>query len=604
MEKGRRVIERIIERTPFRKLLMLSMTFITCFIIVCFSIAVTDLSESKIRENVRDNMSVVLQTIDTNMDSFLANVNEGFINIESNQNLLNLRNPQNMDKQLSLRAVQYIALYDSITQFVETNSIGVGNVYINFADGNVISQTYDQDPLRINYSYDTWKERFPENRYYWINAESCRDLIPDTAVGAVLFRLYDKSEISERGIIMITIKQAFLENLLDISDISSEAYLHVLTEGEAFDFNESPTADWLEPNYNYILDKAEDTANYKIITEVKDGFFFVYKKMDLTDWVIVYSVEEGKISNAHYIIRDTIALTIIAVLIVYLLVRVYSRIISRSLGQLTEIIEREDILEHEIAVRSYPEITLLSSGLEKFRQRINHLLEQVRQEQIMKQQTEIALLQEQVNPHFLYNTLFSIMQLCEMNRAEQAAKMVKALADFYRMGLSGGDSIVSVESEFRQVKSYLEIQHFRYEDMFEYNIECDSSVGECMIPKMSLQPLVENAIYYGIKKRRGKGYICITGGTNDGRNGYIEVHDDGPGFSPSRLKEIRHQLEVESGENRGSFGLKNVNRRIRYAFGEEYGIEIESSPQDTCVRIYFKMKQYKSERDEGDEAAI
>ena len=250
------------------------------------------------------------------------------------------------------------------------------------------------------------------------------------------------------------------------------------------------------------------------------------------------------------------------------------------------------MLDHEISLRSYAEITTLCNSLESMRKRINHLLDQVKQEQEAKRQTELALLQEQINPHFLYNTLYSIMQLCELKKPEQASEMLAALSQFYRAGLNKGNNIITVEEELNHVKNYLYIQHFRYSDLFDYTIDCDPELLGCCIPKMSLQPLVENAIYHGIKKKHGFGNICILGGSYDGKHAYLEVHDDGPGFSEERLNQLKRYLEEEvSGDKRISFGLKNVDSRIKFEFGRPAGLELESTPQDTCVRICFTMRK-------------
>ena len=305
-------------------------------------------------------------------------------------------------------------------------------------------------------------------------------------------------------------------------------------------------------------------------------------------------MEESSISNAHYIKTEVILIAAFTIAVTSILIGILSKAISHSLSVLSQKVEAEDMLEHEISLHSYAEITTLCSSLEDMRLRINHLLHQIKDEQEAKRQTEIALLQEQINPHFLYNTLYSIMQLCELKQPEKASEMLSALSAFYRAGLNKGDTIITVEEELKHVKNYLYIQHFRYSDLFDYTIDCDPELLECRIPKMSLQPLVENAIYHGIKKKHGFGNICVLGGSYDGEHAYLEVHDDGPGISGERLKELRDYLDQKvTGKNKVSFGLKNVDSRIKFEFGAQAGLEIESAPEDTCVRIRFRMRTMK-----------
>ena len=445
--------------------------------------------------------------------------------------------------------------------------------------------------MKIHYTYQTWKERFPENKYYWVDADSCRDLIPDEEVGAVLFHLY---EGKQNGIILIALKQDFFENILDVTALDQEASLSILTDYGSMHFGQQAAWNVVQDNRDYLIENAE--RNGGIQTELLDNYYFMYENIDLTGWKLVYNVKESSISNAHYIMRDVMIITITMIAVMAGLLGLLSNAVSYSLRALTKKVEDTDILDHEISLHSYAEITTLSNSLEKMRQRINHLLKQVELEQEAKRQIEVALLQEQIHPHFLYNTLYSIIQLCELKKPEKASEMLTALATFYRIGLNRGENIITVEEELRHVKNYLFIQHFRYSDLFDYTIDCDTEILKCRIPKMSLQPLVENAIYHGIKQKHDFGNICILGGTYDGENAYLEVHDDGPGMDEAHLKKIQSCLrDGISGEDTVSFGLKNVDSRIKFEFGTQYGLEIESLPQNTCVRICFAMKNMKKE---------
>lgn len=564
-----------------------------------FSLIVTWMSEGKIRENVKDNMSVVVKQLDVYLGNYISNIYSGFTSFESNQNLIQLRLSAADEHYLSYTAASYLQVNKLLYQFLNGNSDSVYNVYINFCDGKVGTQAYQKDLLKISYKYDVWKERFPENKYYWVNADACRDLIPDKEVGAVLFHLYDEARSDRNGIILIAIKKQFFEDVLKVEDINQESCLSLITDYGIMHFGEEAAARAVDKRRDYLVRKAE--ARPEIQSELLDNYYFMYQKMDLTGWKLVYTVKESSISNAHYIMRDVMVITIAAVVISALLLGLCSRAVSRPLRELTKKVEARDVLDHEISVHSYVEITSLSNGLEEMRKRINMLLNKIEAEQEAKRQIEIALMQEQINPHFLYNTLFSIMQLCEMKQPEKASKMLEALSTFYRIGLNEGENIITVEEELNHVKNYLFIQRFRYSDVFDYTIDCDPEILKCRIPKMSLQPLVENAIYHGVKRKHGFGNICILGGTYDGSQAYLEVHDDGPGIPEEKLDEIRAYLKEkitgeEGGLNRQkvSFGLKNVDSRIKFEFGKNSGLEIYSDLEDTCVRICFTMKEMEA----------
>ena len=582
------------EKRTFRQLLTWSMVSVVSVLFICFSLILTNLSENKIRQNVKDNMSIVVKQFNVYLDNYIANIYSAFLTLESNQNLIQLRNMREGNRRLPYVASNYVYLNRLLNQLFNANKTSVCNVYLNFGDGKVIQQAYEQDLLRINYTYETWKERFPDNGYYWVDADSFRDLMPDKKVGAALFHLYDGGKNNRSGIILIALKQDFFENILNVTALDQNAALSILTDYGTMHFGDSDAWKAVQDNQEYLMN--HKCSDGEVQSNILDGYYFMSQPIKQTGWNLVYNVKESSISNAHYIVRDAMVLAAIAVVVSAVILGLLSSAISYSLRELARKVESEDILEREISVHSYEEITTLSKNLEKMRLHIKQLLKQIKEEQDAKRRMEIALLQEQINPHFLYNTLYSISQLCELKKTEKASEMLIALAAFYRIGLSKGKTIITVREELKHVKNYLFIQHFRYSDLFDYTIDCDEEILDCLIPKMSLQPLVENAIYHGIKMKHEFGNICILGGTYDGEHAYLEVHDDGPGMETEQLEELRAYLkDGKPGEKTASFGMKNVNARLKLEFGQDAGVEIESANQDTCVRICFSMKRGNEE---------
>lgn len=194
------------------------------------------------------------------------------------------------------------------------------------------------------------------------------------------------------------------------------------------------------------------------------------------------------------------------------------------------------------------------------------------------QNTELKLLQAQINPHFLYNTLDTIVWLAETKQNEQVSRMVTSLSDFFRTTLSKGKDYITVREEESHIRSYLEIQQFRYRDILEYNITITDDILDCEILKMTLQPLVENALYHGIKNKRGLGHITVMG-VKSGSNMVFTVKDDGLGMKPERLEFIRRVVadEVKDGYSTSSgFGLYNVAKRLRLNYGKKCSVDIES----------------------------
>ena len=219
--------------------------------------------------------------------------------------------------------------------------------------------------------------------------------------------------------------------------------------------------------------------------------------------------------------------------------------------------------------------------------------EQVTREQKQLRKAEFELLQAQINPHFLYNTLDAIVWSAEAGNQKQVVKMVGSLSEFFRSSLNKGKELVRVREELSHARSYLEIQQIRYQDILSYEIEVPEELFEYEIPKITVQPIVENALYHGIKNRRGGGKITITG--EEGDNDYrIIVTDDGIGMDGERLSQITEGL---SGKNPGDvkiYGLYNVNERIKLFYGEEYGISIESE-YDKGTRVVIRLPKKSTE---------
>lgn len=228
------------------------------------------------------------------------------------------------------------------------------------------------------------------------------------------------------------------------------------------------------------------------------------------------------------------------------------------------------------------EIEELDEGINKMARKISALLENVRQEKEMQHLTELQLIQAQVNPHFLYNTLDTIVWLIEGGMTDDAVEMISSLSIFFRTSLSKGNDIIPLSEEERHTLSYLEIQQYRYRDILEFEINIPKELSGIPVPKLSIQPLTENALYHGIKNRRGKGKILIEGREEEDAL-VLTVSDNGQGMTPERLHEV--QEAIRTGERAG-FGLAAVAERIALYYGPGYGMKIFSEEgKGTTVEI-------------------
>lgn len=232
------------------------------------------------------------------------------------------------------------------------------------------------------------------------------------------------------------------------------------------------------------------------------------------------------------------------------------------------------------------EISQLARKFNTMMSQISALVEQVYKERNSRRKSQLLALQAQINPHFLYNTLESIDSLIALKRYDDASQMTKSLELFYKTSLSGGKDIITLEKEVQNVSNYLRILKFRYGDKFAYHIDFDESLKSCLIVKLSIQPLIENAIYHGIRQQPGHGFVSVLC-KDDGDVITISVSDNGPGFKKEIVNDVLKHNQVTS------YGLYSVNERIQLYFGREYGINIHNLDKGAKVDICIpKVDQF------------
>ena len=244
------------------------------------------------------------------------------------------------------------------------------------------------------------------------------------------------------------------------------------------------------------------------------------------------------------------------------------------------------------------EIGELGLGFNEMIERIQSLIDQVYSEQQSKREAELRILQEQIKPHFLYNTLDTIQWMAQEHRVDDVVGMVGALTSLFRIGLNKGREFIALSEEIEHVESYLRIQKMRYEDKFDYAIDCGCSLKPRRVLRLMLQPLVENAIYHGIKERRGHGSLVVAARIESG-DLFLSVKDDGVGMSEAMLEKLNASLE-DGGPSVGGYGIRNVHERIRLTYGKPYGLSYESAfGEGTKVTIRHPLSSRRIEHVEG-----
>ena len=385
-----------------------------------------------------------------------------------------------------------------------------------------------------------------------------------------------------RGVILINLNmnkiteicnsfQEKQENFICIINDKGELVYEQQNGRERFAFDEKENRQEL----NTALGKTKESCfrlNYR-----GEKYLVTRTDMKTTGWTLVSMVPYKSVMAETMAISGVMILAVAITLIVTLLL--LNRILTGVVKPLKKLEKymvqvNPDNMDQRMEILTDDEIGHLSMKFNQMMDRIRNLKEQVIEEQEDKRKYELQALLAQINPHFLYNTLDSIIWMAETNDSNIVA-MTEALAKLFRISLNKGNEEISLERELEHVKNYLIIQSMRYADKFTYEISAEPGVERCRTIKLILQPIVENCIYHGIKKKRGTGKITIRAYRRE-QNLIIEVSDDGCGMPEEICRKILSD-EIESENISGSgIGVKNVNERIQLRFGKKYGLSYSS----------------------------
>ena len=310
------------------------------------------------------------------------------------------------------------------------------------------------------------------------------------------------------------------------------------------------------------------------------GYAVAYDTLSANGWILVSVIPFQLLYQTSFILVGTMIIGLIALSFLALYAsNAVARTVTHPILLLNQSMHmvRGDNFDITVERTSDDEIGDLAIQFEKMLHHIRRLMARIIEEQSARQKYELLLLQAQINPHFLYNALDSIAWLIRMNRNDDAGTMLAALTTFFKTGLNKGQETVLLSQEVANVQSYMTIQTFRYKTKLSYSVTLDPEVSDVEIPKLVLQPLVENSIYHGIKEKEGPGHVSLECGREGGRV-RICVSDDGIGISEENLEHLRAAIASTDIQNRDSYGIINVYERLRLFFHNDCTLTIHSVP--------------------------
>lgn len=398
---------------------------------------------------------------------------------------------------------------------------------------------------------------------------------------------------TERGVLLIDMNYQAMEQLLEETNAElSSRYLYLMADDGTLiyhPFQSRIQAGQFKEDTENILHYQDGVHGEKTVNGEQ---IVIVQTVSYTGWKLVGVIPRSTLSfnerGTRSLIVMIVSLTVLALVIIN---RALAQQVSDPLIRLNDAIanmEGVTNLPPELYENSSAEIQELGTTLHSYMAQINRLMEEMRKEEEEKRKSELDALQAQINPHFLYNTLDSIVWMIEDEKYKEAVFMITQLASFFRMSLNRGHSIIRIDNELKQAEAYLNIQRVRYKQSFTAQFDIEDAIGSCLIVKLVLQPILENAIYHGIKEAEQDGQIRIHGYRN-GEDIYIEVSDNGYGMTPEEVRNILIEKKRPAIDKHGSgVGLINVDRRLRLRFGDAYGLSVRSELDvGTTVTIHI-----------------
>lgn len=347
----------------------------------------------------------------------------------------------------------------------------------------------------------------------------------------------------------------------------------------------------------YLNIKKENLEQSDTLTsnsEIRDGAIFTAQEIPDYNWKVIgvsyisELVDSKLISGLKALAYILAIMLVLAVIVIFVLSKLITKPVRSLVVAMSEFEQNAIEFKYQ-PVKSFSEFNQLTHSFEHMVGQIQSLMEQVKREEITLRKTELKALQAQINPHFLYNTLDSIQWMCEQDNTKDAVVMVGALAQLFRISISKGYELITIEKELQHAQSYLLIQSYRYRDQFTYKFVVEPEVLPYLCNKITIQPIIENAIYHGISRMVDKGEITIEVYFDNDDVVFI-ISDNGVGMTSKQVENI---LKKELTDSKG-IGVKNVNDRIKIYFGNNYGITV-SSELDVGTVITIRIPAIKED---------
>ena len=545
---------------------------ITMAIFLLISVGYT---KKTVLENSTDYTSRLVRQVNRDIDSYIdymENISSMIIQGGDVQKYLFMKMPKEETEEVYGRIV---------TQFntvVETRQ-DISNIAVVTPERDFIING-GMDKLNENVSLQDveWFEKALEGDESILTASHVQHVIRNNYKWVVtLSKGIENPQTGENGgVFFIDLNYKLLKDLCENNSLATNSYVFIVDEAGKIIYH--PKQQLLynglkEERIGEVLECASDSY---FVTDERgegEGKLYTVSVSEKTGWRVVGVADISELmknkeeTESVYVLTAVILLGIAMVLAIFLATAI-TRPIKELKDSMKEV-EKGNFENTAVVIRSDSEIDSLGNSFNLMTAKIRQLMKQNIYEQEEKRKSEMKALRSQINPHFLYNTLDSIIWMAEGGKNKEVVRMTSALARLLRQSISNDNERIPLEKEVDYAGSYLTIQKMRYKDKLEYSIDVSPDINNVMIIKFALQPIVENAIYHGLKYKDTKGNLSIRGYAR-GRKAYITIADDGVGMEEEALEHIFDETRKEHKSN--GVGVPNVQKRLKLYYGPEYGI--------------------------------
>ncbi|CAM4125728.1 sensor histidine kinase [Paenibacillus alkaliterrae] len=478
------------------------------------------------------------------------------------------------------------------------------NITIILDDIQVVDSADEADEASVlNLKNEYWYNTIPQSGEPKIISRLIHWKQEELAVISVMKRIVSPQTLKPIGMLIIDVNYKRLQDVAYRVKPGKSGYLSIINEQGLFVYH---------PNFSLIGQQAnamdvqemQSKSSGSLISVEKVKYLLTFSRSDILKWNFVTFIPYDELmSGTDYIGRTILLTTMVFMIIAYIFGIGFAASLVKPIKRLHEYIRRVEVgdFSGKVSVDSKDEIGLLSHGFNKMVERLSRLLEEIyfsklktTELNLRQKDTELKMLQAQINPHFLYNSLDTIRGMALQHDMDEISVMAASLARLLRYNVKEESPQVTVRQEVEIGEIYLRIQKYRFEEKLDYLIEIPDWALAQKIAKFTLQPLIENCIVHGLEPRSGTTQIVVSAEKSPGNGTFtLLVTDTGPGIHPIKLGELIQKLDQRDGiELTGKhIGLMNVHRRIRYIHGEEYGLFVESQPgEGTTVGIRLPLQ--------------